>query len=81
MLLPTPEQCGYNKRYKHVVDTGHLGLGHNYVQYMAETCQSGWGWFWSEDSLTCKVSFEDEQEAFMFSLQYDFTEKDKLKDD
>ena len=66
---------GYNKKYPNIIETGKTNIKNTWIQWLSKNCQKGWGWHWDE-TLYCKVSFEDKQEAFWFALNYNFEKED-----
>ncbi len=77
-----PEDCGYDKVYDIVVNTGHLGLQQSWIEFMLDNCEGKWGWHWGSASniSTCQVSFEKPKDATWFALNYNFSKEDKLKE-
>lgn len=43
----TNPECGYLKKFKHVVDLKASGVNSRYIQWCDNHCQYNWGWhFW-----------------------------------
>ena len=76
-----PEDCGYNKVYKHQWNTGEYGIGLHTVETIRKIVKGKWGWYfkpndrmdynsdrWYENQ-ECIMTFEDEWDCAQVVLQ------------
>ena len=74
-LAEISEQCGYDKRFKYVIDMNSNGIMAECIDWCQKNCEGKWGW-WFEPAgeIENPTNHWEDQNAYMsFEIKRDAT--------